>query len=287
MGGKAILQFLEKTDPHCHGVAHNLGKELYAQSQDLMKTLQICSQHCTGACMHGAIGEAFGGGMHGSVSEQMTSFCRSQAMAEHKQGNCAHAMGHALMMNSQGDLAESLENCRKFEKIGMQYYCATGIYMQYSDWLVDGTINSDRPSLHYPCDKHQLFPAACYRYTISSIKKDLAEDLNKLIQTCSELNSPQRRGCFHGLGKIYLNSISKNPRLISAVCLAGDKVDQMMCIEGVIEKLSDLDEHKAGLVCLELNGDNADICRAAAREKMYRTNKPSMKYYITQPEAAR
>ena len=55
--------------------------------------------------------------------------------------------------------------------------------------------------------------------------------------------------------------------------------DQIMCIEGVIEKMADFDEARAMAVCSILTGDHAKICQAGAREKMYRLEKPTMILY--------
>jgi hypothetical protein len=52
-----------------------------------------------------------------------------------------------------------------------------------------------------------------------------------------------------------------------------------MCIEGVTEKLSDYDERRAVAACAVLDGANAEVCRAAAQEKMYRLDKPTMELY--------
>ncbi len=49
-----------------------------------------------------------------------------------------------------------------------------------------------------------------------------------------------------------------------------------MCIEGAIEKLADGNEQKAWAACASLVGENAIVCKAAAREKMYRLHKPTM-----------
>ena len=54
--------------------------------------------------MHGVVGEALGEGLHRDITSRMEGFCRSDVMASHKRGNCAHAIGHALLLNSR-DLA--------------------------------------------------------------------------------------------------------------------------------------------------------------------------------------
>ncbi len=52
-----------------------------------------------------------------------------------------------------------------------------------------------------------------------------------------------------------------------------------MCIEGAIEKLADYNEEHALKVCATLLGENRKLCEAAAYEKIYRPNKPSLDLY--------
>ncbi len=287
-GPVALLDYLEQEYPICHGQAHALGKELYAQTEDMMMALQICGTRCTGACMHGVVGEALGG-LHGDITGQMEGFCNSDAMAAHKRGNCAHAIGHALLLNSR-DLGYSLESCEGFDAPAMSYYCATGVYMQYRDWLVEGEIENSRPTALYPCDDQSLYPAACYRYMMVFIQDGFERRSDLIADACMALPEYERWGCFHGLGMQFGRMVQEwvefDPTMLAALCGTGTVADQTMCIEGVIEKMADSDEAAAHKACDALSGDLAEVCHSAAREKMYRLDKPSLEYYITPAAAA-
>jgi len=285
IGPVALLDYLEATYPACHGQAHSLGKELYRQSQDLMVSLQICGTRCTGACMHGVVGEALGeGGMHQDISGRMEEFCASDAMAVHKRGNCAHAIGHALLLNSR-DLGYALEACDGYQLPAMRYYCATGVYMQYRDWLRAGEIPDDRPTTLYPCDEQELFPAACYRYMMSFIQEGADLQGQEIIAICLNLPEQDRRGCFHGFGSTYrfgvMNRLESEPDVLRQLCIHGDLADQIMCVEGVVEKMVDYDPAVALQACGGLSGEIRMICEDAAREGMYRLDKPTLKYYVS------
>lgn len=280
LGADALLDYLEKENPLCHGVAHSLGAELYAQSKDLPESLQRCAHRCTGACMHGVVGEAFGALNPREITDKMEQVCQSGEMARlHKPGNCAHATGHALMLSSNADLGWSLDACRQFKQPGMDYYCATGVFMQYEMFLDEGKGKRDRQTLYSPCDKYTQFPAACYRYIVELMSQALNDDHSKLTKACMALPRFERLGCFHGLGKKYSRKIGQTSELLAQVCLIGNAEDQAMCIEGAIEKLADHNEQLARRACATLTGDGLRICQAAAAEKMYRLNKPTMPLY--------
>jgi hypothetical protein len=281
LGVDAILDYLEMQNPMCHGVAHNLGKELYTQTKDINGALQSCGNRCTGGCMHGVVGEAFGSQSHENVADKMEAFCSQGEMARlHKAGNCAHAMGHALMLSNGGELGESLESCSNFKQPGMDYYCATGVFMQYEMFLAEGVLDLEQKTLYSPCDEHSQYPAACYRYMMYGIADRLDHDIPKIIDACLALpDAFKRGGCLHGLGNQHTRKIAEDPDLLPRLCSQGSADEQAMCIEGAIEKLADFDEQSGMRACAKLNGANAETCRAAARHKMYSLDKPTLKLY--------
>ena len=164
LGAEAMLDFLELRNPRCHGEAHELGKAISAHSQDIGAALQVCGNRCTNACMHGVVSEVFGDREYDEVTKQMSGFCERGEMAVlHKPGNCAHGIGHALMILTGQDIGKSLASCVAFPKAGMDYYCATGVFMEYRGMLRNKEKHSAEvttPALHFPCDTHTQFPAA-------------------------------------------------------------------------------------------------------------------------------
>ena len=87
LGPVALLDYLEIHNPRCHGEAHELGRVIFHQSQDIGLALQTCGNRCTNACMHGVVSEAFGQATHEEVIQQMTQFCAGENMASlHKPG---------------------------------------------------------------------------------------------------------------------------------------------------------------------------------------------------------
>ena len=281
LGGGAMLDYLEEWHSHCHRVAHDLGKVVFAHSKDINQALRTCGNGCTNACMHGVLTEAFGVKESEKIASKMNSFCKEGEMAKlHKPGNCAHGIGHALMITTHHNLDKSLSFCEEFSTSGMDHYCATGVFMEYTEHKkMNHKEIVKNPTLHYPCDIYTEFSAACYRYRMPKIRTILKNDRKRLVKECQKLPDSQRRGCFHGLGKAYQVTVNQNPTLLPEVCLVGRQEDQIMCIEGVIEKLADYDQKTAMLACSYLKGENAKVCYEAGKEKMYRINKPTMKLY--------
>jgi hypothetical protein len=279
LGTQGILDVLESRNAFCHDEAHELGRAVYSHFKDVGKALGECGSRCTSACLHGVLKEAFGNSAIDQVRSQLPSVCTQGAMAEIKRpGNCAHGMGHALMMVANNDVEKSIDGCSGFGDASMGYYCVTGVYMelfnQAAQWAKSGQ------SAFYPCDVYTRFPAACYRYQAARMLAALGGDRTKLAELCRSLPEGQRSGCFHGVGFAALPAVAKQPDLIATACPEQPIEDQTMCIEGLIESFAAYEPEKAAASCTHLKGQAAEICQAAAREGTYRLNKPSLPLYM-------
>jgi len=277
VGASALLDVFEETYPTCHGQAHDLGKVLFVTSQDLGATLRVCGTRCTSGCMHGAMGAAFGNSTLAAITAQMNTFCEHGEIARlHKPGNCAYAFGHAFMFVTSGDVRQSVGACLGFANEGMQYYCATGVFMEK---IITGPPPATPPpSLHYPCDEEMLFPTACYRYKAVQLLDRLGNSA-RLTRECLQLKAPQRRGCFHGLGHAMTEEVFIDPARLAPLCRHGILTDRIVCIEGAIEKLAEYDEGRARTACASLGDDLRPVCEQAVVDKMYSLTKATFALY--------
>jgi hypothetical protein len=277
VGATALLDILEEIYPACHGQAHDLGKALFAARQDLGAALRACGTRCTSGCMHGAVAAAFGGSTLAAITAQMNTFCEQGEMAQlHKPGNCAHALGHAFMFVTGGAVRQSVDACLGFANEVMQYYCATGVFMEK---IITGPPSATPPpSWQYPCDEETLFPTACYRYKAIELLDRLGT-ATQLTRECLRLEVPQRRGCFHGLGHAMTAMVFTDPAQLAPLCRHGSQTDQIVCIEGAIEKLAEYDEERATTACASLDDDLRPVCEQAVTDKMYSLTKATFALY--------
>jgi hypothetical protein len=285
LGASTLLDFLEERYPGCHAQSHELGQALYTLSGDVETALRRCDTRCTSGCMHGVVTAAFGDATVQSITEKMESFCQQGGMASlHRPGNCAHGLGHALMFVTRGDLRRSIDGCLGFSLESMQYYCGTGVFMER--FVSDSTRRVALSSPLSPCDEEVLFPGACYRYKGSQMWAALG-GADQVASECARLEGLQRRGCYHGLGYAAISTVMDDPERMSTLCAVGDREDQIVCIEGVIEKLADLNEGRAKAACAFMEGELRPVCDEAVRQKMYSLEKPSFGLYFDRDAIAR
>lgn len=276
VGVNGILNFLEAS--MCHSEGHPVGKIIYARLQDMKAAIHLAADRCTNAVFHGVLMEAFASGAEHlnllRIEDDIDRVCTVDGVAAPQNlGNCAHGVGHAVMFLAGFDVERSMQACKQLARPQLQYYCASGAFMEYDG--VHGKEDMEK-SLHYPCDTLTEFPAACYRYKMHwTVPEMLArgQDTEDIANECMGLKRMRRLGCFHGMGLALLPQISQSPESIRAVCGFGDADDQRMCVEGVIEKLADFDESLALDACEHLDGSSRSVCLNSARDHDFSLDK--------------
>jgi hypothetical protein len=143
-----------------------------------------------------------------------------------------------------------------------------------------------RSSVHAPCDRETLFPAACYRYKGVELVEAFG-DRDRAASECLRLDGPQRRGCFHGLGYAAMAMAHEQPGKWALACARGDRNDRIACIEGTIEKVADVNEQRARAACAGLEHEMQAVCNQAADRKMYELDKPTFPLYYDSEAVAR
>jgi hypothetical protein len=280
LGVGGLLEALEGGFPSCHDHAHELGKVAYATTRDMPEVLRVCQTRCVSGCMHGVLMEAFTE-RPGALRARIATLCDGEAFRQiHKKGDCVHGVGHGVAYVSDYDIPRALKLCEAVGEPAYQYYCASGAYMQlFMTFQKQISARAD----HYPCDEAKRFAAACYRYKVFFMLARAAsrgEGLEAVAKECLGLPARVQPACLHGIGHASVGLVGQAPARIHDVCERGPAAAQWLCIQGVVEKLAELDEPAARRVCAELRGKNAEVCEEATRNKLYGTRKIGLDYYF-------
>jgi hypothetical protein len=230
--------------------------------------------------MHGVLMEAFTE-RPGSLRDRIATLCDGDAFRQiHKKGDCVHGVGHGAAYVSDYDVPRALALCEAVGERAYQYYCASGAYMQvFMTYQRQISARTD----HYPCDEAKRFAAACYRYKVFFMLAKAAgrgEGMDAVAKECLGLPTRVQPACFHGIGHASVGTVAQTPARIHDVCERGPSAAQWLCIQGVVEKLAELDAPAAQRVCAELRGKNAEVCQEATRNKLYGTRKIGLDHYF-------
>ena len=279
IGANGALDGIERVWPKCHSQAHDLGKVIFAHVRDVGMGLRICSDRCNSGCMHGVLMEALTTIGKASthhmdlavIGPAIKDLCQNNPVmtASYSPGDCAHGVGHALMNLSGYKIPEAINACQENESHALEYYCASGAYMEY----MAGRDPQDATtkSILYPCDQY-IYPAACARYKMVHVVRrhyEAGRTTKELRTLCSSFTGAVRRGCFHGLGNAHMELIAAGKIDIRPVCLGLDKVEAIVCIDGAMERMAKYHQDTTLRICDQLDGENKTACLAAVSRKMY------------------
>jgi len=284
IGANGILDGIESVWPKCHTEAHDLGKVIFAYVRDIGSSLRVCVDRCFSGCMHGVLMEAFAGTTNQSphrhvdlaaVKRVMNHTCYKNTVmtSSYSAGDCAHGVGHALMVLAGYDIPEAIQTCDGFQDRAMAYYCATGAYMEYV--TERDAEDAESKSLLYPCDIYG-YPAACSRYKLVHVVErhyQANKKMEELVRECEKLAGKFRLGCFHGLGNAHMWLIASGALPIKKVCGDGTDNERYMCIEGAMERMAKFHEKRALTVCEGLEDEDKKTCFTAVKHKMYSIKK--------------
>lgn len=296
IGANGIIDVLQTLWPQCHDEGHPLGRIIAHETDDVGVALQVCGNGCNSGCMHGVLMETFVAArttadadpaQHVDVEQVksiMGDLCTKNAVmtAAYSPGDCAHGVGHALMVLEEDDVPEAIALCDSFGTDALRYYCATGAYMQYTGDR--DTQDAETKSVFYPCSANVKYPAACARYKMSyAIPRIVRKrsDLPKVYEICRGLTGSYRLGCFHGLGNAFGVPVWNHE--ISLMDLCGEEGmtadEKTVCVEGVMERMAKYDKPAAEKICAEVAGPDRAMCDAAVENGMYSMEK-DLRLYV-------
>jgi hypothetical protein len=205
----------------------------------------------------------------------------STMLSAYSPGDCAHAVGHALMVLADYRVTPAIQYCDEFSTDHMRYYCATGAYMEYVTERDAEDVKAGRRAL-YPCDVGE-YPAACARYKMVHVTQRLVKkksDVPGFMRSCEQLTGKYRLGCYHGAGNAFMGIIVQKQLTIDDVCTATDADARYVCIEGVIERMAKYHPSMAVETCRTLSGTDRETCDAAAKHGMYNMEKDIQLYVL-------
>ena len=290
IGANGILDGIETVWPRCHSEAHDLGKIIFSKVRDIGTSLRVCADRCYSGCMHGVLMEAFKDVSKldsrrlnlVALKPAMKDLCaRNEAMtASYSPGDCAHGVGHALMFLAGYETPHALQACAEFGNPAMEYYCATGAYMEYvSERDPEDAVGR---SFLYPCDTYD-YPAACARYKMVHVVRrsySAGKTMESIRQLCETVKGSVRLGCYHGFGNGHMLLIAAGRLNIRDVCLNLGEVEEFVCIEGAMERMAKFHGERAVQVCRDLAGRSRQTCENAVAQKMYSMTK-DLTVYLT------
>jgi hypothetical protein len=253
----------------CHRIAHTIGSAALVHFHgNVALTYSHGSASCTSGYYHGILERAFVR-VHSTPGLIRTarSLCRGAAIR--RSGfldyQCAHGLGHGLMIQTGYDLPTALAVCSGLETRWDEISCAGGVFMENgstvyglrSQWLKD-----DDPV--FPCNRIKVrHRGSCYLRVTTQMLRTNRFDWRDTVNRCQALAKKWRRNCFRSYGRDAAHSTGGKTAPTIRLChLTGSWEGQ--CLFGAARTIADRDANPshAAILCRGVIGPHQGACFA-------------------------
>ncbi len=270
------------TPLNCHYAGHVLGQELYRGRKNVERVLGECSRICQGACIHGALGEAFtdaiGDDAYIDPKHLSLDDIRKKGKELCTAGNTCHGVGHALFQLLE-DFDTSLGVCKDIAPNNLTAYCYRGVFMEYADARVARSVLSDttyvsmsRTQLDSLCVRDSIDETrSCFIYLPKMVEASLAEEGQKgamkhVRELCMNLSGEVRNACIAGIGGYRSFQMFSDPDSVRRLCESFASIeDRATCAAGVSAVAAEHDERTKETFAFCRAFEDSDIAESCYR----------------------
>lgn len=226
----AAIDKEEGIKQQCHALVHYLGQNEYKRERDLAATFRSCLSSpvaCGEGCFHGAV-EGYVSEHGGTLDEERIPSVCSREFTENQvtYDACVHGLGHAFMLQNEGDIYPSLDSCRTLSSYSDRQFCYAGVFMEnvFSFWTPEHQskfIRPDDPS--YPCtDVREEYQLQCYgaqaAFVINqALSPNVIEAYRRGADFCASVPSFAQAECYGSIGSNIVVS-TEDPRVVVEAC---------------------------------------------------------------------
>ena len=253
----------------CHRIAHIIGSaSLLHFHGNVALTYSHGSSSCTSGYYHGILERAF---VRVRSTAGLIRTARSLCRGAHirRRGfldyQCAHGLGHGLMIQTGYDLPTALAVCRGLQSRWDEISCAGGVFMENgstvyglrSQWLKD-------TDPLFPCPRIKLRNrASCYLRVTTQILRSNRFDWRDTVKRCQGLAQRWRLYCFRSYGRDAEHSVGGKAAPTLRLCRL-TRAWEGQCLYGAARTIADRDANPshAAILCRRVTGPQQGACFA-------------------------
>lgn len=271
-----------------HVIAHALGRFIVGRRDGDPAVYAECREVFQAGCNHGVM-EAYFASARAATPDAVApraldSLCdriTRPGAARLVSLECAHGMGHGLIVRYRGDVRGALAACDHLTDADARRECHDGVFMENAvratssaDMRVGtaaveaGAAARQQPPLarrgdpSSPCNGiDERYRDACWTYQPIIALEEAAGDQRKLIAVCEEAPPAFRDDCFFGIGK-QATGWWQDERRVAGLCESIAAPGDSACVAGAAD--SYLDEmwtgDRAMIFCGAVAAARKDAC---------------------------
>ena len=248
-----------------HVIAHALGRFAVARRDGDPGVYAGCREVFQAGCNHGVMEGYFASPRAATATavapQALDSLCAKisrPGAARLVSLECAHGMGHGLVVRYQGDARQALGACDHLTQRDAREECHDGVFMENA---VRGTTSADmrvgdaavragaasreqqalvrRNDLSYPCgDVATPYRASCWKYQPIIIADVVRGDEPRTLEACARAPEAYRAPCYFGVGK-QGSGWWEDQRRVAQLCERVPSAHTASCIAGAVESYLD------------------------------------------------
>jgi|GEM_PF-2704854 len=189
----------KRTVSECHFIAHLIGQTEVAKHPTRWKEKlgQIDPNKCGGGFLHGAIEEVIAQKKLQRIDASVISDICPHVGRQDGDVNCMHTMGHIILLETGGNLTQSIKLCEEFVPgiEGKSFQCYRGLFMEYTTKL----------------------NAKLHNLTFAEKKIDINE-INYLESLCAKQKNTSSLACWEQIARYYLTYSKNDDNLAFPLC---------------------------------------------------------------------
>jgi hypothetical protein len=255
---------------NCHQLTHAIGRAAALHFSDVASAYGQGDNFCWSGYYHGVMEGLLKKLGDVNVEDQLNTICESvkkQGQYSFNHYNCAHGLGHGIMLIEGDDLLVSLKVCDKIIDSWERESCYSGVFMEN----IMAHINPDHSTKYikdddplYPCTAvEEKYTQQCYMMQTSQSLRVLNNDYQKVFALCGTLSPNNQTTCYQSLGRDISGNSTSNPDKTHELCLLGpNKQAQENCVIGAVKDFISYhhDDKEAGKLCAKFEGDLQNTC---------------------------
>ena len=191
-----VLFDVQKKDldaKNCHFIAHGIGWGAYKRNPDDWQNLiATSSAKCSYGAQMGTI-EAYAENSGNKITKEFVPTICGQ---NPRSFDCNHAVGHVLLVETQGDRKEAGELCYGINIQSQRFACLSGLFME-----------------------HMLaFGLADHGYVPESRKRDWPNRITEFENLCREHEGDEATACWREISHVAFAKFQHDPKKIFDFC---------------------------------------------------------------------
>ena len=228
---------------NCHQLMHVIGQAAGDRYGYVAEAYARGTEFCWSGYYHGVMVSIITKIGYQNIKTQLNTICadiREKQRYSFAHYNCAHGLGHGVMLVREYELFDALKTCDTLTDGWERESCYGGVFMEN----IMAEINPDHSTkylkgddLLYPCTAVEpRYKQQCYLMQTSHALQATSYDFRRVFALCDGVETAYRATCYQSLGRDASGNTVSDAERTRDLCMMGRNFDaRSNCITGAVK----------------------------------------------------